>query len=139
MYRRAFGCVFLLSVSVCLADEPSVAIRVGGGVLRMQAKIFVLPTYPPESFRAKVEGVAAVEVTVDTNGTVASVDVLSSPDSLTRASIVSALKRWRFHPFKYNGAVVRASGRLVFYFKITDGEPLVVDATAERLTAVPRK
>ena len=111
----------------------------GGGYFGCRQRYSCPPTYPPESFRAKVEGSPAVKSGVDTNGTVASVDVLSSPDSLTRASIVSALKRWRFHPFKYNGAVVRASGRLVFYFKITDGEPLVVDATAERLTAVPRK
>lgn len=138
-FLACYACSVLTCSQVVQAESKPPSIRVGGGVLRSQAMSSTLPDYPAESIRAKVQGPAVAEVAVDTDGSVISVDVLDAPDAFTQRSVSAALVLWRFRPMTYSGRPARASGRLVFYFKITRGTPVVVDATSERLRAGRRK
>jgi TonB family protein len=55
----------------------------------------VAPEYPAQAKRDHVEGMVVVNVTVEQDGTVSSVEVVSGPAALTKAA-VEAVKQWRF-------------------------------------------
>ena len=64
---------------------------------RLKVVKSVNPTYPPGVSKKQIEGVVAVRITVDKNGTVTSAKALSGPPELFQASIEAA-KQWQFEP-----------------------------------------
>jgi TonB family protein len=79
----------------------------------------VFPEYPKDALAAGIEGVVAIEFTVNTNGRVDEPKVIQkSIDSLNQASI-RAIKKWRFAPILDNGKPVKAKLRHSFKFLIS--------------------
>ena len=60
------------------------------------------PLYPPLARTARIQGVVSLEVRIDEEGNVASVDVLSGPP-LLREAAVTAVRQWKYSPTILNG------------------------------------
>jgi TonB family protein len=126
------SCVFIVLSSVTGARaENRVVVTLSMGVLRASAASIVLPEYPQASFGAKHEGPAVVKVLVSPAGEVIETSVLEAPDTAIANAVLDAVKQWSFHAFVMRRQSIRGvSGRLLFYFRIRDGRPLVIDALA---------
>jgi TonB family protein len=81
---------------------PSEPLRVGGKVLPPKLVSSVLPIYPPLAQEAGISGNVVIDATIDKDGKVAKMKVLSGPPVL-RASALSALSKWRYEPSMLNG------------------------------------
>ena len=81
------------------------------------ATLSALPQYPANSSAC---GVAVVYVTLGKGGNVLTSSILEAPDGLTKHSVESALRQWRFGPRneadRFDLNQYRISGKLTFYF-----------------------
>ncbi len=77
-------------------------VRVGGQIKAPGLIHRVDPKYPPIAQSSRVQGVVALEATVDTNGQVQSVHLLRGIPLLNEAAI-EAVKQWRYAPLMLNG------------------------------------
>lgn len=74
------------------------------------------PEYPPIAKQMKIMGKVEVEISIDEQGNVENVKILSGNALLTSA-VVSALKHWKFEPFTQDGTPAKAVAALDFDFK----------------------
>ena len=77
-------------------------------------------TLYPQAQADGIEGKFKARLTIDTNGEVASVDVLTSIDPGFDAAIVAALKRWRFKPAMACGKPVASTMPFSARFELGD-------------------
>jgi protein TonB len=75
------------------------------------------PDYPPIAKQLKIVGHVQVEVTIDPEGNVENVKVVSGNAMLTQAVLVT-VKKWKFTPFTQDGAATKAIASLDFAFKM---------------------
>ena len=75
------------------------------------------PDYPPMAKQLKVSGRVEVDVTIDAEGSVEAVKILSGNAMLT-PSVVNAVKKWKFSPFTQGGSPTKAIAMLEFDFKM---------------------
>jgi len=75
----------------------------------------VEPVYPAEARQEKLEGIIALDIVVDRDGSVASMRPLNGPEVLARAAM-DALRWWKFEPYRVNGepAVVETTVAVEF-------------------------
>ena len=106
------------------APAPAAAagpVRVGGNI-KVPAKVFnVSPVYPASMQEAGLEGVVKLDVLIATDGTVASVRVVSAPvhpEFVKAAS--AAVEKWRFTPTLLNGAPVEVEMTASISFSLSD-------------------
>src|SRR5262249_1558153 len=74
-----------------VADGPGVTVDLGGGNVLHRSAVM----YPEAALRAHVQGIVAVEATLDSSGNVTDAHVLSGPAELRRAALQSILQ-WHF-------------------------------------------
>lgn len=84
--------------------------------LRKKGIKMVIPKYPKEAIKANASGVAVSEITISEDGTVIDVKILESPHKSINASMIEALKQWKFNPFYLKGKPQKVSGKITFYF-----------------------
>ena len=105
------------------APPPASAgiVRVGGNI-KAPAKVRdVRPVYPEAMQAAGLEGVVKLDVLIATDGTVASVRVLSAQSHPAfAASAATAVKQWRFTPTLLNGQPVEVQMTASISFNLTD-------------------
>jgi len=77
-------------------------------------------TLYPQAQADGIEGKFKARLTIDTNGEVASVDVLTSIDPGFDAAIVAALRRWRFKPAMACGKPVASTMPFSARFELGD-------------------
>jgi periplasmic protein TonB len=87
------------------APEGPVRIRVGGALRPPRLVSSVVPNYPTIARQAGVEGDVVIDTTIDTNGAVTGMKVVSGPPMLRQAAL-DALRQWRYEPSKLNGEPV---------------------------------
>lgn len=75
------------------------------------------PEYPTMARQMHIGGKVEVEVTIESDGSVAEVKVVSGNALLTPA-VIGAVKKWKFTPFTANGEPTKAIAALNFDFKI---------------------
>jgi protein TonB len=75
------------------------------------------PVYPAAAKTMRTTGIVKVEVTIDENGNVASVQNASGPFLLQDAA-KDAIRKWRFRPFTRDGQAVKATGFVSFNFAL---------------------
>ena len=113
-----------------------ITLRVGPLVFRESALEAPLPNYPVEAALEGVDGQVLADVYVRLDGEVARVDPRAGPDPRLAVAVVTAVKRWRFRqlkhpePDKADQIDVLVHGRVLFYFTLFAGRPLVIDAAA---------
>jgi TonB family protein len=82
-----------------VSNDP---VRVGGDVLPPKVISSVLPTYPALAQQAGVTGTVVVDTTIDKEGRVEKMKIVSGP-VLLRDAALNALRQWRYAPSKLNG------------------------------------
>lgn len=75
------------------------------------------PTYPPTARTLRQTGVVRLEVLVDEEGKVTTVQNSTGP-SLLQSAAKDAVKKWKFKPFMRDGQPVKATGFLSFNFNL---------------------
>jgi outer membrane biosynthesis protein TonB len=99
--------------------------QVNEAALRAAASVYPVPDYPQESIHALHTGRVAIEVVVappsstSALATVRSSKVLETPDPYMANAVLESLKAARFMPFFDEQGVTKATGRIVWEFRIT--------------------
>jgi TonB family protein len=75
------------------------------------------PEYSPIAKQLRIMGKVEVDVTIDADGNVENVKIVSGNAMLT-PSVVTAVKKWKFTPFTQDGAPTKAITQLQFDFKM---------------------
>jgi TonB family protein len=123
---------FPLAGAPVLAQEqstnPKVApplrepIRVGGNVQESKLIHKVEPVYPELAKRARITGRVVLMVTVNEEGLVWDVQVLSGHPLLNEAAI-SAVRQWRYQPTLLNGVPVPVTATVTVLFALNGSPP----------------
>ena len=90
-------------------------VRVGGQIKPPRLVSTVLPEYPAMARNAGVEGDVVVDTTIDENGKVATMKIISGPVLLRQAAL-DALRRWKYEPSKLNGQPVQVQMTVTIKF-----------------------
>ena len=104
--RRAMTVLLSAGLTLALALAQDKPMRIGGNV--MQANLItpvVKPIYPPEAKQKRVEGTVRLEVTIDKDGHVSQIAIVSGPAELTQ-SATDAVRQWSYKPTLLNGEPV---------------------------------
>jgi TonB family protein len=76
--------------------------RIGGDVAQANLIHQVKPIYPPEARAARIQGVVLLQATIDKQGNVSNLNVISGHSQLNGAAL-DAVKQWRYKPQMLNG------------------------------------
>ena len=93
--------------------------------LRNYASKVVRPAFPAQSLRKKNQGVAVVQILVDKEGAVTSVNRLEAPDDSIAQAVERAVLKWKFKAPTIRGNPVPINGKLTFYFVIENNKGIV--------------
>jgi TonB family protein len=76
------------------------------------------PVYPPQAVENRKEGMVVMEVTVDVTGGVSHVKVTGGEHPLLNKAAITAVKQWKYKPFKIKGTAKPVTFTVVmdFYF-----------------------
>lgn len=77
------------------------------------------PPYPQDAKAAKLEGNVVLQVTIEADGTVSSVEVVKSLDKRLDASAVQTVKTWKFLPAMKAGKPVPFKSTISINFKLS--------------------
>jgi TonB family protein len=131
MRGRAFTFAVIICLGICLfypnfvenADGQTLKRYVIHEItLRKKAIKTVAPKYPREAVKAAASGVAVSELSISEDGSVTSVKILESPHKSINASMIEALKQWKFAPFLLNGKPQPVNGKITYYFVIENNK-----------------
>jgi protein TonB len=81
---------------------PAGPLRAGGNIRPPTKIVDVPPVYPAQAFDARIAGVVILELTIDTDGSVANARVLRSIPLLDQAAL-DAARQWKYTPTLLNG------------------------------------
>jgi TonB family protein len=93
-------------------DAPA---RIGGDVKEPRLISSALPVYPMGARQAGVEGDVVVNTTIDKNGNVVGMKVVSGP-TLLRQAALDSLHRWKYEPSKLDGQPVAVQMQVTIKF-----------------------
>ncbi len=99
--------------SVALWAQPK---RISNDQAMEAALTKVQPAYPAVAKQLNIEGGVELEATIDADGSVDRVNIVSGNPVLTKPS-VEALKKWKFKPFTDGGKPVQAVAPFHFTFR----------------------
>ena len=97
----------------------------------------VVPKYPKEARKAKIEGEVVAQATIEPSGSVSRVAIISGDLKLAE-EVVDAVRAWKFGPYLQDGSPVRVIQNIAFKFaqdqKRAEMEPLPAPTLAKNLT-----
>jgi len=102
-----------LAPPVVPSDVPA---RIGGDVKEPRLITSALPVYPLGAKQAGVEGEVIVNTTIDKNGNVVGMKIVSGP-ALLRQAALDALGRWKYEPSRLNGQPVAVQMQVTIKFR----------------------
>lgn len=90
------------------------------GLVKPKVLRDVKPKYTSEAMRAKIQGVAVIDVVVDVKGTVSRARIAKSIDSVhgLDAEALAAAKQWLFEPGRLDGKVVPVVVTMTLEFRV---------------------
>jgi len=91
-----------VALSLALADGP---IRLGGNIAQANRISAVVPVYPAEAKQNRIQGTVKLEITIDKEGHVANMSLISGPPELV-LSATDAVQQWVYKPTLLNGEPV---------------------------------
>src|SRR6185503_6433431 len=112
--------VIPLTTTRAEADGIAAGLALGRGVTRPRATVRAQPLYPPEAQGAGIEGIVAMHVVVNADGSVGDVAVTTSLDRRygTDEAAVDAVKGWTFTPATRDGIAVQAELTIFVEFSL---------------------
>jgi protein TonB len=105
MMRYILSTAFGLTLALALAFGQDTPIRVGGNVAQAKRVYIVAPVYPPEAKENRIQGTVSLEITIDKEGHVGPMSVISGPPELIH-SATDAVSQWVYKPTLLNGEPV---------------------------------
>ncbi len=81
----------------------------------------VEPEYPQEAREAHIQGQVVLRVTINREGDVSKVDLISGPPML-RAAAIDAVKQWKYQPYLLNGQPAERETEAVVDFNLESRE-----------------
>lgn len=100
------------------APAPPQRIRVGGNVAQNNLMVKVTPAYPPVAKQARIQGVVVLNATINKDGTIQSLDVVSGHPLLVDAA-TDAVKQWVYRPTLLNGNPVEVTTQIDVNFTLS--------------------
>jgi protein TonB len=99
------------------APRPSLAtVKISQGVSQGLLIKRVQPKYPPAALAIHAAGAVQIEATINKEGSVTNLKVLSGDAVLARAA-VEAVRQWRYKPYYLDGAPVEIQTQITVNFK----------------------
>ena len=92
-------------------------VRVSQGVEHGLLVSKVQPQYPSEAKEQGIQGEVLLQVTIDKEGNVANIQVVSGPEGLVPVS-VEAVKQWKYRPYLLNGTPVEVETQVTVNFTL---------------------
>jgi len=96
--------------------QPEGPVRIGGDVKEPRLISSALPIYPLGAKQLGVEGDVVVNTTIDQNGNVVGMRVVSGQPLLRQAAL-DALRRWKYEPSRLNGQPVAVELQVTIKFR----------------------
>jgi protein TonB len=107
----------LMSSASSSIPRPSLAtLRISQGVSQGLLIKRVQPRYPAAALAAHTEGVVQIEATINKEGNVTNLKVLSGDPVLARAAL-EAVRQWRYKPYYLDGGPVEIQTQITVKFK----------------------
>jgi TonB family protein len=116
--------------SAPVAPPQSEPIRVGADVQESKLIRRVDPVYPELAKRARVQGKVVLMITVNAEGYVTDVQVISGHPLLSETA-VAAVRQWRYSPTLLNGQAVPVIATVTVIFNLQGGPPASDDFGGE--------
>jgi protein TonB len=104
-FRGSLVVVLGAGLALALAFAQDGPQRVGGNVMAVKLVSAQKPVYPLEAKQNGIQGTVKLDVTVDKEGHVTELKLVSGPSALVD-SAVSAVKQWVYSPTLLNGEPV---------------------------------
>src|SRR6266849_1239539 len=106
-----------LMSSASSLPKPSLAtLRISQGVSQGLLIKRVQPKYPPAALAVRAQGAVQIEATINKEGNVTNLKVLSGDPVLARAAL-EAVRQWRYKPYYLDGAPVEIQTQITVNFK----------------------
>jgi protein TonB len=97
--------------------KPTLAtVRISQGVSQGLLIKRVQPKYPQTALAVHAQGAVQIEATINKEGTVTNVKVISGDPVLARAA-VEAVRQWRYKPYYLDGDPVEIQTQITVNFK----------------------
>jgi protein TonB len=97
--------------------KPSLAtVRISQGVSQGLLIKRVQPKYPPAALAVRSQGAVQIEATINKEGNVTNLKVLSGDPVLAHAAL-EAVRQWRYKPYYLNGEPVEIQTQITVNFK----------------------
>lgn len=107
----------LMSSTSSSVSKPTLAtVKVSQGVSQGLLIKRVQPEYPPAAIARHAQGAVQIEATVNKEGSVTNLKVLSGDPLLARAAL-EAVRQWRFKPYYLDGDPVEIQTQITVNFK----------------------
>jgi TonB family protein len=94
-------------------------IRAGGTILRGTPVLHPAPLYPQAARDKGIEGVVVLLGVIEVDGTLRSLKVISTSDSLLNDSALDAVRQWVYTPTQLNGMPVESMTSITVNFSIS--------------------
>ncbi len=96
---------------------PEGPVRVGGQVKEPRLISSTKPVYPALAQKTAVQGDVVIETTIDKNGSVAKMHVVSGP-SLLRDAALNAVRQWKYEPLLLNNQPISVQMMVTVKFRL---------------------
>ena len=98
---------------------PPQRVRVSTAVEEKLSVKKVPPKYPPEARQDRIQGSVVLKVTVDRQGNVANIELISGHPVLAPAAI-EAVKQWKYKPYLLNQQPVEVETQIIVNFTLAN-------------------
>jgi len=105
MFRYTLSMALGLTLALAVVSAQDTPIRIGGNVQAANLVSQVTPVYPPEAKENRIQGTVKLEITIDKEGHVGPMSVVSGPPELIH-SATDAVSQWVYKPTLLNGEPV---------------------------------
>ena len=92
-------------------------LRISQGVTQGLLLKRVQPVYPNQAMQMRIQGAVQLQATINKQGRITSVKVLSGDAILSRAA-VEAVNQWKYIPYFLNGEPVDIQTQITVNFKL---------------------
>ena len=127
--RKLYYYALLLTGLYCIAttsaaaqSEPpankNLTINVNWSVEQAMVLSRAQPRYPDEAKSKHISGAVALEVLIDPEGNVKSLQAVNGPKELYSAAI-NCVQQWKFKPYLLNGKAIHVRTEIPIYFLLT--------------------
>jgi protein TonB len=108
----------IVSSTPAVLPTPSLTtLKISQGVSQGLVIKRVQPRYPANALSMRVQGAVLLEATINKEGNIANLKVLSGDAILARAA-AEAVKQWRYKPYYLNGQPVEIDTQITVNFKL---------------------